>query len=80
MTAALKAMVDYALDTLGLMRLYATHFAWNPASGRVMQKAGFTYEGILRNSVFKDNKMTDELLYAIVQPETAQGRERVRSP
>ena len=79
-TAALKAMADYAFNTLGLARLYAAHFAWNPASGRVMQKAGFTYESRLRSAAVKDGKTTDELLYALVRPETAQKDERARSP
>ena len=70
-TEALKAMADYAFNTLGLVRLYATHLAWNPASGRVMQKAGFAYEGLLRSAAVKDGKTTDLLLYALVRPETA---------
>ena len=75
MTAALRVMVDYAFDTLGLVRLYATHFAWNPASGRVMQKAGFTYEGRLKSAVIKDGKTTDALFYALVRMEATRQQE-----
>ena len=71
MTAALKAMSDYAFNTLGLVRLYAPHFEWNPASGRVMQKAGFTYEGRLRSAAIKDGRTVDELLYSLIRGEAS---------
>ena len=69
MTDALRAFVDYAFTTFDLVRLYAAHLAWNPASGRVMQKAGFTHEGRLRNSVFKDGHITDEIMYSLIRDE-----------
>ena len=39
-------------------------FAKNPASARVLEKAGFTFEGCLKNDVLKDGKLLDSLLYA----------------
>jgi ribosomal-protein-alanine N-acetyltransferase len=39
-------------------------FANNPASARVLEKAGFTFEGCLKNDVLKDGKLLDSLLYA----------------
>jgi [ribosomal protein S5]-alanine N-acetyltransferase len=39
-------------------------FANNPASARVLEKAGFTSEGCLKNDVLKDGKLLDSLLYA----------------
>ena len=36
----------------------------NPASARVLEKAGFTFEGCLKNDVLKDGKLLDSLLYA----------------
>jgi len=65
-TAALRAMTDWAFANFDLCRLYAAVFAWNPASARVLEKAGYTLEGRLRKSVYKDGKMTDQLLYALV--------------
>jgi RimJ/RimL family protein N-acetyltransferase len=38
-------------------------FANNPASARVLEKAGFTFEGCLKNDVLKDGKLLDSLLY-----------------
>jgi len=42
-TEAARAMVDFALGTLGIKALFARHARENPASGRVMEKVGFTY-------------------------------------
>ena len=39
-------------------------FAWYPASMRVLEKAGFSREGVLRHSVFKDGQLIDSVLYA----------------
>ncbi|QSR84940.1 GNAT family N-acetyltransferase [Methylacidimicrobium sp. B4] len=67
MTAAVRAVSEYALDHFGLVRLQSYVFAWNPASMRVLQKAGFVREGILRKSVYKDGECIDEALYALVR-------------
>jgi RimJ/RimL family protein N-acetyltransferase len=66
-TAAVRAAVDYAFATFDLCRLYAGVFAGNPASARVLEKAGFTCEARLRNAITKDGRTTDELIYAIVR-------------
>lgn len=66
-TRALQALTGYAFDNFDLVRLYATVFEWNPASARVLEKAGFTYEARLRKSVIKDGKVIDEFLYALVR-------------
>ena len=44
-TEATQAVIRYGFEVLGLQRIFAGHFTRNPASGRVMQKAGMTYEG-----------------------------------
>ena len=48
-------------------RLYAGVFEWNPASVRVLEKAGFVCEGRLRRSVVKDGQVIDQFLYAITR-------------
>ena len=45
---ALKALVDWSLQQDGVHRAQAFCDLENPASARVMEKAGMTYEGILR--------------------------------
>lgn len=66
-TAAVRAVSEYAMSHFGLVRLEASVFAWNPASMRVLEKAGFEREGILRKSVFKDGRLIDQVLYALVR-------------
>ncbi|BBK32443.1 RimJ/RimL family protein N-acetyltransferase [Stella humosa] len=48
MTEALSACVELALAQPGVWRAWAYCDIDNPASGRVMEKAGMTFEGILR--------------------------------
>lgn len=67
MTACVRATSEYALSHFGLARLEAPVFAWNPASMRVLEKAGFVREGILRKSVFKEGQLIDQVLYALVR-------------
>ena len=66
-TAALLAMTDWAFAQFDLVRLYGEVFEWNPASGRVLEKAGYELEGRLRRSIVKDGQIIDALLYAIVR-------------
>lgn len=66
-TAALKATTDWAFSEFDLVRLYGEVFEWNPASGRVLEKAGYELEGRLRKSIVKDGRVIDALLYAMVR-------------
>lgn len=66
-TEALTLVTDYAFDTFDLVRLQAGVFAHNDASARVLEKAGYTFEGRLRANCFKDSKVIDELLYATIR-------------
>jgi ribosomal-protein-alanine N-acetyltransferase len=70
-TEALVAMTGHAIAAHGLTRLYALPFAWNAASCRVLEKAGYALEGRLRRSAIKNGVITDQLQYAFVVPETA---------
>jgi len=63
-TRAVRRFVPWAMTTFRLLRVYATAFHSNPASARVLQKAGFTYEGRLRSSVVKRGRVLDMLMYA----------------
>lgn len=66
-TEAVKAIIDFGFETLHLKRIFATHFDFNPASGKVMQKAGMTMEGILKANSKKGDKYQNHVLYAIVK-------------
>ena len=60
-------MVEYAFASFDLIRLEAYVLEWNPASCRVLEKAGFVQEARLRKRVTKDGKAIDELLYGLVR-------------
>jgi RimJ/RimL family protein N-acetyltransferase len=65
-TDALAAVTAHAVATHGLTRIYAVPFAWNTASCRVLEKAGYVLEARLRRSAIKDGKITDQFQYAFV--------------
>lgn len=67
-TEALRAMTEYAFAHFDICRLEAGVFEWNPASARVLEKAGYTLEGRARRGVVKDGRTGDRLLYGLVRP------------
>jgi len=64
MTEAVAAFTDFYFENFALRRLSAEVFANNPASACVLEKAGFVFEGRLKNNVIKDGKFLDSLFYA----------------
>ena len=67
MSEAVQEFTRWAFGAFGLQRIYAQPFADNAGSARVLEKAGFVCEGRLRSNVFKDGKVLDSLLYALVR-------------
>ncbi len=67
MSEAVPAFTAYALATFDVCRLYASVFEWNPASARILEKAGYVLEGRLRKSAVKDGRIIDQLLFAYVR-------------
>ena len=58
-TEAAQAMLQYGFVQRGLQKIYASHFARNPASRRVMEKLGMSHEGRLRHHVQKWGRFED---------------------
>lgn len=73
MTEALKAVTRYAIKEFGLTRIYAVPFARNDASRKVLEKAGYKLEGIMRRSAIKDGEILDQYLYAVTDLDAARG-------
>ena len=69
MPEAGKEVVRYLFEEVGFNRIAATHDKNNPKSGRVMQKIGMTYEGILRKAGFCNQGVIDEVWYSILKDE-----------
>jgi ribosomal-protein-alanine N-acetyltransferase len=70
-TSALASLTRYAMHTHALRRVYATPYAWNDASVRVLVKAGYVFEGRMRSAAFKEEQVVDQLLYAFTEAELA---------
>jgi ribosomal-protein-alanine N-acetyltransferase len=64
MTDAVQFLTTWAFRELKLHRLSAEPYATNTASHRVLEKAGFIRESVLRSSVFKDGKILDQFIYS----------------
>ena len=67
-TEALTLMTEHAFGERNLLRLFALPFADNAASVRVLEKAGYTREALLRASCVKYGVARDQLLYARINP------------
>lgn len=68
-TEAAKAVLDYGFEQLNLNKIKASHFAGNPASGKVMCKIGMKKEGYRKEHVIKLDKYVDLVSYAILKRE-----------
>lgn len=67
MPEAVKLVTHYAFDELDFIRVQASVYSKNPASMRVLEKAGYIKEGVLRNAVIKQGVVMDEHLYAFLK-------------
>lgn len=68
MSEVVRLVTAYGLDDRHLVRVQAGCFPRNGASRRVLEKAGFMLEGILRGYVLKDGTPEDVAMYARLGP------------
>lgn len=64
-TEALMTVFDFAFHQMGVKTITADHFADNPASGRVMEKAGMRKVRILPGKYIKNGTAHDAVEYTI---------------
>ena len=69
MTEALRAVIGFFFEEVGMNRVESYHDPRNPGSGRVMQKAGMAFEGTLRQADMNNQGLCDEACYAILAGE-----------
>ncbi len=69
MTEAVKQICKYVFEKSDIIRIYAEPFAYNAASCRVLEKAGFQYEGTLRNNAIKNGKVINMKMYSLLKTE-----------
>lgn len=65
-TIAVKLITDFGFDRLGYVRIHTGIFEHNTSSQRVLEKCGYIREGVFKMAVFKNNKLWDEVRYAII--------------
>lgn len=68
MTEAVTQICDHVFAESDLIRIFAEPFAHNTASCRVLEKAGFQYEGTMRKNAVKNGRVLDMKLYARLSP------------
>jgi len=73
MTEALKAVLNYLLQDADFNRVTARFVTANPASGRVMAKAGMSYEGTFRQAVLHKGQVKDFSVYGILKSDLEKG-------
>ena len=69
MTDAVKQICEYVFENSDILRIYAEPFAHNIGSCRVLEKAGFKYEGTLRSNAVKNGKVVDMKMYSRLRGE-----------
>jgi len=74
MTEAVEKVIDFFFNEVGFNRIYAAHAHENPASGKIMQKCGMTYEGTMRQAANSNGGLFDKVNYAMLAEDYRQGK------
>jgi RimJ/RimL family protein N-acetyltransferase len=69
-SSAVRAICSYGFSELGRRRIYAHVFAPNTGSMRVLEKCGFSREGLLRQAAVKHGETHDEVVYSLLAEES----------
>ena len=67
MTSAVRQTCQYIFEHTDIIRIFAEPFGSNIASCRVLEKAGFQLEGLLRKNAVKNGRVLDMKMYALVK-------------
>ena len=66
-TAAVRKACEYVFENSDIIRIFAEPFADNAASCRVLEKSGFTQEGVLKCNAVKNGKIMDMKMYSLIK-------------
>ena len=64
---AIKQACAAIFNETDIIRIFAEPYSFNAASCRVLEKAGFVYEGTLRKNAVKNGQIADSKMYAILR-------------
>lgn len=68
-STAVQQICKESFSTFDIVRIFAEPFDCNIGSKGVLEKAGFTYEGTMRNGVYKNGKIVSYCMYSILRKE-----------
>lgn len=68
-TEAVRLVLDFGFRELGYHRITARHLIGNPASGRVMEKAGMRKEGELVDEILKNGAFHTVVMFGLISPD-----------
>lgn len=71
-TEAVRALLEWGFRHLGLHRVSAFADVVNAASRRVLEKAGFRLEGVVRHRIQSGGAWKDHAMYGLIQGESAR--------
>ena len=66
---AVKIICKEAFEKFDIVRIFAEPFDYNAGSRGVLEKAGFTYEGTMRNGIYKNGKVHSYCIYSMLREE-----------
>lgn len=69
MTEAVCLICKKIFSETDILRIFAEPFEFNIGSRRVLEKAGFSFEGTLKNNAFKNGKVLNMVVYALTKDE-----------
>lgn len=69
MTEAVGEVLRFFFEEAGFFRVHCYHADQNPASGRVMEKCGLRYEGVMRMACVCNGGRFDQVNYALLREE-----------
>jgi RimJ/RimL family protein N-acetyltransferase len=75
---ASRLMAYYGVDVLGLRRLEAKAYEYNPLSINTLKRNGFTHEGTLRKASWRDGRYWDILVFGLLRDELDEQRRQDR--
>jgi len=64
-TEAVQKFCEEAFEKLNILRITGSVFSENEASKKVLAKAGFVLEGVMRNAVYKNGRIMDLCHYGL---------------
>ena len=68
-SAAVKAVVDHAVDAINLHRIVAACQPGNAASQNLLERCGFKQEGLARDYLKINGAWRDHLIYSLIAPD-----------